>query len=60
MVTWKDGQVVWVQPEDIQVEDEGQEPHAAPAQTAQDRKQFARARERGKVGGVSAPSRTSE
>jgi hypothetical protein len=26
MATRKDGQVVWVQPEDIQVEDEGREP----------------------------------
>ena len=23
MTTWKDGQVVWVQPEDIKVDDEG-------------------------------------
>lgn len=28
MATWKDGQVVWVQPEDIQVEDEGHDSHA--------------------------------
>ena len=28
MATWKDGHVVWVQPEDIQVDDEGQEPAA--------------------------------
>jgi len=26
MATWKDGQIVWVQPEDIQVDDEGWEP----------------------------------
>ncbi len=26
MATWKDGQVVWVQPEDIQVDDEGRRP----------------------------------
>jgi hypothetical protein len=26
MATWKDGQVVWVQPEDIQVDDEGSDP----------------------------------
>jgi hypothetical protein len=26
MATWKDGQVVWVQPEDIQVDDDGREP----------------------------------
>jgi len=25
MATWKDGQVVWVQPENITVDDEGQE-----------------------------------
>lgn len=28
MATWKDGQVVWVQPEDIQVEDEGHDSRA--------------------------------
>ena len=28
MATWREGLVVWVQPEDIQVDDEGQEPAA--------------------------------
>lgn len=31
MATWKDGQVVWVQPEDIQVDDEGREASAVRA-----------------------------
>jgi hypothetical protein len=26
MATWKDGQVVWIQPEDVQVDDEGSDP----------------------------------
>lgn len=29
MATWKDGQVVWVPPEDIKVDDEDQDPPAS-------------------------------
>lgn len=26
MATWKDGQVVWIQPDEIQIDDPGEEP----------------------------------